>query len=426
MNALYGLSNITNRVQKDRPKRGATPIVHIRGRMLDHIVKARSGVGKLDPMSDATKAVHGGERRPGPEGSVVYPIYQSTVYASKRDGDIDYIRSSNTPSQIYLHDKLAALEGAEAAIATASGMSAMTATLAAFLRNGDHVVAANGLYGGTHAYLSQYAQRVGVGHTFVDVHQQDSWAESLTARSKIFIVESISNPMMRIPDLEAVAAFARQHGLISVIDNTFATPMNLRPLELGFDICFHSATKYLNGHSDIVAGCVLGSAPLIEEISRTLNQLGGSLDPHAGFLLARGLKTLALRMERHNENAQKLAEFLSGHPSVTEVSYPGLPEHPDHARGKSLMRGFGGMLSFRIKDATAAKVDTIVALLQLATVATSLGSVETLVTRPAATSHATLSLEERESIGITDDLIRVSCGIEGADDLIGDFEQALG
>ncbi len=379
--------------------------------------------------SDETRAVHGGERRPGPEGSLVFPIYQSTVYASRRNippEDIDYIRLSNTPSQRYLHDKLAALEGADAAIATASGMSAMTTVLTAFLRSGDHLVAAEGLYGGTYAYLDQHIERLGLRHTFVDAQRPDAWEAAITPDTKMFLVESISNPMMRIPHLEEVVAFGRQRGLITVIDNTFATPINFKPLALGFDVCFHSATKYLNGHSDLVAGCVVGDRSTIQAVRKALTHVGGSLDPHAGFLLARGLKTLALRVRSQNENASRLAEFLSAHPRVESVCYPGLLSHPDHERGVGLMSGFGGMLSFRLADATDEQVEEVLARLQVAYVATSLGSVETLVTRPAATSHASLTPEQRERVGITNDLVRVSCGIEGSDDLIADFDQALG
>lgn len=380
-------------------------------------------------VGDATRSVHGGERRPGPEGSIVFPIYQSTVYATKPGtddpDDIDYIRLSNTPSQAYLHDKLAALEGAEAAVATASGMSAMTTILATYLQSGDHMIAAEGLYGGTYTYVAQHARRSGLRHTFVDAQSPGSWEEALTPETKVFVVEGISNPMMRIPDLEGVVSFARSHGLVSVIDNTFASPINFKPLAIGFDVCFHSATKYLNGHSDVVAGCAAGGRSAIESIRRSLNQLGGSLDPHAGFLLARSLKTLALRVRAQNENASKLAGFLEDDPRVAEVHYPGLVSHPDHERGRRLMSGFGGMLSFRLAGTSPGEVDEALARLGIAYVATSLGSVETLVTRPAATSHAALTVEQRERVGITDDLVRVSCGVEDADDLVADFDQAM-
>jgi cystathionine beta-lyase/cystathionine gamma-synthase len=380
------------------------------------------------PPSDDTTAVHGGEQRPGPSGSIVFPIYQSTVFSTHPGAaadDIEYIRLSNTPSQKYLHDKLAALEAAEAAVATASGTAAMTATLLTILRGGDHVLAGAGVYGGTFAYMTAHLRRMGIEHTFVDPQTPEAWDRAVTPHTKLFLVEAIGNPLMRIPRLEEVVSFGRDHGLVTVIDNTFATPINLKPLSMGFDVCFHSATKYLNGHSDVVAGCVLGHESFVEAVRKTLNATGGSLDPHAGFLLARGLKTLALRVSAQNANAMRLATFLAAHQRVSVVNYPGLVTHPDHAHAKEVMAGFGGMLSFRVEDTDAKKSDEILARLRVAYVASSLGSIETLVTRPAATSHGNMTSDERATIGITDDLIRVSCGIEGIDDLIADFDHAL-
>lgn len=301
----------------------------------------------------------------------------------------------------------------------------MTAVLAAVLSSGDHLIAAEGLYGGTYAFIAEHIKRLGLRHTFVDAQRPDTWGDAVTPETKMFLVETISNPMMRIPYLDEVVSFARERGIVTVIDNTFATPVNFKPLARGFDLCFHSATKYLNGHSDLVAGCVAGSRSRIDLIRKVLNNTGGALDPHAGFLLARGLKTLTLRVRAQNENASRLAEFLNGHPSVATVHYAGLPSHPDHDRGNRLLSGFGGMLSFQLADATSADADAVLARLRLAYVATSLGSVETLVTRPAATSHGSLTPDQRRRVGISVDLIRVSCGIEGSDDLIADFDQAL-
>jgi cystathionine beta-lyase/cystathionine gamma-synthase len=376
-----------------------------------------------------TLAVHGGERRPGPEGSVVYPIYQGTVYSVEPGTeyhDLAYLRLSSTPSQRYLHDKIAALEGAEAAVATASGMSAVTTTLLSIMRAGDHLLAGDTLYGGTHDFLTVHAKDLGWQVTFVDVHRPETWAAAVeaTPRTKAFYVETITNPLMRVGLLREIADFARREGLLSVIDNTFATPVNFRPLRAGFDLVLHSATKYLNGHSDIVGGAVTGSAELVGEVRKTLNIYGASLDPHAGFLLARGIKTLALRVRAHNENALALAEFLSGHPAVGAVSYPGLPSHPDHAHAAELLSGFGGMLSVRLRGGSTA-AESLIDALRLPYSAPSLGGVETLITRPAATSHAGMPAVDRQRLGITDDLIRVSCGVEGTADLIADFDQAL-
>ena len=374
-----------------------------------------------------TLAVHAGERRPGPEGSVVYPIYQGTVYSIEPGTgyhDLPYIRLNSTPSQRYLHDKLAALEGAEASVATASGMAAVATTLLSLLRVGDHLLASDCLYGGTHDFLTQHAEDLGWRYSFVDVHRPETWSAARTQQTKVFLVETITNPMMRVGLLREIADFARREGMLTVIDNTFATPVNFRPLQAGFDLCIHSATKYLGGHSDLVAGAVMGSTELIDLVRRTLNLYGGSLDPHAGFLLARGIKTLALRVRAQNDNGAALADFLAGHPQVAAVNYPGLASHPDHKHAADLLSGFGGMLSLRLRSGETA-AEALLDALRLPAVAPSLGGVETLITRPAVTSHAGMSLEDRERLGITSDLIRVSCGIEGTQDLIADFDQAL-
>jgi cystathionine beta-lyase/cystathionine gamma-synthase len=374
-----------------------------------------------------TLAVHAGERRPGPDGSVVFPIYQSTVFSVEPGTsyhDLRYLRLSSTPSQTYLHDKLATLESAEAAVATCSGMAAVTATLHTLLRAGDHLLAGDCLYGGTHDFLTHHAADLGWSYTFLDPSRPETWEAARTPRSRAILVETITNPLMRVGRLREMVAFARRHKLVTVIDNTFATPVNLRPVSIGFDLCFNSATKYLNGHSDIVAGSVAGSTNLINRVRRTLNHYGASLDPHAGFLLARGLKTLALRVRACNDNAAVLAHFLSEHPTVAAVNYPGLRSHPDHAHAAQLLAGFGGMLSIRLAGGRDA-AESLLEALRIPYVAPSLGGVETLITRPAATSHAGMNREDRERIGITDDLIRVSCGVEACDDLIADFAQAL-
>jgi cystathionine beta-lyase/cystathionine gamma-synthase len=374
-----------------------------------------------------TLAVHAGERKPGPDGSVVFPIYQGTVYnvlPGTPYHDIQSGRLSNTPSHAYLHDKLTALEGAEAAVATASGMAAVTTTLLGLLKKGDHLLLGECLYGGTHDFVTQHADDLGWRYSFVNPGRPETWASASTPETRVFLVESITNPLMRVPRLREVADFARERGLVTVIDNTFASPVNFRPLSIGFDLVFHSATKYLNGHSDVVAGCVMGSEALITKIRKTLNHYGASLDPHAGFLLARGIKTMALRVRAQNENARALAEFLSDHPRVSEVNYPGLASHPDHAHAATLFSGFGGMLSVRLKGGLVA-ADKMLATLELPAVAPSLGGVESLATRPAMTSHAGMSPEGRATLGISDDLVRISCGIEHKDDLVADFRRAL-
>jgi cystathionine beta-lyase/cystathionine gamma-synthase len=380
-----------------------------------------------DQQDVRTRAVHAGVSRPGPEGSVVFPIYQGTVYESvpgESYEQIKYLRLSTTPSQEHLHGRLAALEGGEAALATSSGMAAASATLMSVLRAGDHVLVGDVLYGGTHSLITGYAERLGWTYTFVDPHRPESWADAVRPETRAFLVESMTNPHVRVGMLPEVAEFARERGLVSIIDNTFASPVNFRPLSVGFDLVFHSATKYLAGHSDIVAGCVIGRSNRVAAVRGVVNHFGGSLDPHAGFLLDRGVKTLAVRVAAQNETALALATFLDGHPNVVSVSYAGLPSHPDHDRAAKLFDGFGGMLSLRVSGG-AEGAATALAALRLPYVAPSLGGPETLVTRPAATSHAGLSVEDRERVGVTDDLIRVSCGLESPDDLIADFAQAL-
>jgi cystathionine beta-lyase/cystathionine gamma-synthase len=374
-----------------------------------------------------TVAVHGGEPRPGPDGSAVFPIYQSTVYEVEPGTgyhDLKYIRLNSTPSQRYLHDKLAALEGAEAAVATSSGMAAVTTILLSLMRAGDHLLAGDCLYGGTHDFLTGHAADLGWSFSFVDAGRPETWEAARTERTKAFLVETITNPLMRVGLLDQVADFGRREGIVTVIDNTFASPVNFRPLETGFDLVFHSATKYLGGHSDLVAGAVMGGADLIERVRKTINLFGGSLDPHTGFLLARGIKTLALRVQAQNANALALARFLEDHPAVAAVNYPGLESHPDHAHAEKLLSGFGGMLSLRLHGGEQAALGLLDAV-TLPYVAPSLGGVETLITRPVATSHAGMSLQDRERLGITADLIRISAGIEGTQDLVGDLAQAL-
>lgn len=374
-----------------------------------------------------TVAVHGGERWPGPEGSAVFPIYQSTVFSAGPGTayhDIPYIRLNSTPSQKYLHDKLAALEGAEAAVATSSGMAALTTTLLSFLRAGDHLLASDCLYGGTHDFLTNHAEDLGWRCSFVDMHRPGTWEAARTPQTKLFLAETITNPLVRVGLLDEVVAFGRREGLLTVIDNTFASPVNFRPLAAGFDLCFHSATKYLGGHSDLVAGCVMGSTGLVERVRRALNHFGGSLDPHTGFLLARGVKTLAVRVKAHNDNAMSLARLLADHPAVAAVHYPGLASHPDHGHAAKLFSGFGGMLSLRLRGGEEA-AQALLGRVRLAYPAVSLGGVETLITQPAVTTHAGMRPEDRERLGIGPDLVRVSCGIEAAQDLIADFSQAL-
>lgn len=372
-----------------------------------------------------TRVIHGGNvERYG--DAVILPIFQSSTYLYQGQTDYEalrYIRLNNTPNHRVLHSRLAELESGEAGLVAASGMAAISAALLSVLSSGDRMIAQSTLYGGTYDLLARDFADWGIRCDFADPRNPDSWKALLQPATKLFYVETISNPLMQIPDLEAVTEFCREHGLLSVIDNTFATPVNFRPLEHGFDVVLHSCTKYLNGHTDIVAGAVIGESEFIGRANRRLLHLGGCLDPHACFLLERGLKTLALRVRHQNRSAVEIGRFLRDHPRIERVNYPGLEGCGDD-RSKALFEGFGGMLSFELRgDREATR--RFLSALTIPLVAPSLGGVETLVTQPAVTSHSGLTVEERESLGISDRLIRLSVGIEATADLIADLGNAL-
>ena len=374
-----------------------------------------------------TQLVHAGEPLPRIGGAVEMPIFQSATYEYAGEGsyhDVRYLRINNTPSQLALHAKLAVLEGGEAALVTSSGMAAISTTLLTVLAPGDHLLAQSGLYGGTHDLVAGEFPRLGIERDFIDADRRDTWAALLRPTTRAIYVEAMTNPLLQVADLEGIVQFAREHGLISIIDNTFATPVNFRPLASGFDLCLHSASKYLNGHTDIVAGVVIGRAETIEHIRHRANHLGGSLDPHAAFLLKRGLKTLALRVRYQNDSTQRIAEFLQAQPAVVRVNYPGLESHPRHARARRLFSGYGGVLSFEL-EGEERRAEDFARRVRIPAVAPSLGGVQTLLTRPATTSHAGLPREERLRLGISDGLLRLSVGIEATDDLLEDFHQAL-
>jgi cystathionine beta-lyase/cystathionine gamma-synthase len=375
-----------------------------------------------------TRIVHAGEPQPRVLGAVAMPVFQSAMYeyAGETDyHDLKYIRLNNTPNHAVLHAKLASLEGAEAALVTASGMAAITTTLFAFLSAGDHLLAQDCLYGGTHDFLTRDFASFGIAYDFIDAGDPGSWEAKLRPETKAIYCETLTNPLLGLADLEGIAAFARERGLVSIIDNTFATPVNFRPLEHGFDLSLHSCTKYMNGHSDIVAGAVMGRREHIDRIKHKLDHLGGSLDPHAAYLLHRGVKTLAVRVRHQNRSALEVANFLASRAEVARVNYPGLPSHPRHDRARRLFTGFGGMLSFELHGgAEAAK--RFIGRTTLPIKAPSLGGPETLLTQPAVTSHAGMSREDRGRLGITDGLIRMSVGLEATEDIVEDFASALG
>ncbi len=374
-----------------------------------------------------TKLVHAGDPRPRYAGAVEMPIFQSATFEYAGEGsyhDVRYLRTNNTPNQLALHAKIAALEGSEAALVTASGMAAISTTLLTVLSAGEHLLAQSSLYGGTHDLLTRDFPHFGLSADFIDADRPDGWAEHLRPGTRAIYVEAMTNPLLQVADLRAVVQFARAHGLVSIIDNTFASPVNFRPIEAGFDLVLHSATKYLNGHSDIVAGAVAGPAGLIERIRHKANHLGGSLDPHAAFLLNRGLKTLALRVRYQNDSTLRIAQFLEAHAAVVRVNYPGLESHARHRRARELFAGCGGVLSFELAGG-APQAEEFGRRVRIPAVAPSLGGVHTLLTRPATTSHAGLTPEEREALGISDALLRLSVGIEATEDLLEDFAQAL-
>jgi cystathionine beta-lyase/cystathionine gamma-synthase len=375
-----------------------------------------------------TKLIHAGEPNPRIGGAVAMPIFQSAMFeyvGEKSYHDIKYIRLNNTPNHLALHRKLAALENAESALVTSSGMAAISTSLLTILSSGDHLLAQNCLYGGTYDLVTKDLGEYGISFDFIEGDAPDSWKAKLKPTTKAVYVETMANPLMDVPELEAVVEFAKENELITLIDNTFASPMNFRPSEWGFDLSLHSCTKYLNGHSDIVAGAVIGRADLITKITHKLNHLGGTLDPHACFLLHRGVKTLSVRVAYQNRSAFGIASFLEKHPAVKKVNYPGLESHPANSLAKRMFDGFSGMLSFELHGGVDA-ADQFMEKTRLPIVAPSLGGIETLLTRPATTSHSGLSPEERQKAGISDELIRVSVGIEHTDDVIDDFKQALG
>jgi cystathionine beta-lyase/cystathionine gamma-synthase len=373
-----------------------------------------------------TKLIHEGEH-PRFAGAIATPVFQSATFESEPGlgyHDQKYARLNNTPNHDALHRKLAALENAEAALVTGSGMAAISTALLTVLSAGDHLLIQDALYGGTHDLVTHDLECFGIAYDFVSATDPDDWKAKLRDNTRAIYVEAMSNPLLIVPELAEVTRFAREHELTSLIDNTFASPVNFRPAEHGFDLSLHSATKYLNGHSDIVAGAIIGRRHLIGRIKHKLDHLGGSLDPHACFLMQRGMKTLALRVRFQQQSALELARFLEGHPAVARVNYAGLTSHPAHERAKALFNGFGGVLSFDLRDGVPA-AERVMSRVKLALAAPSIGGVESLITRQALTSHAGMTPRDRERLGVSDALIRVSVGIEGTQDLIADFAQAL-
>jgi cysteine-S-conjugate beta-lyase len=374
------------------------------------------------PLRASTLCIHAGAHLDSATGGACSPIFTSTAYAFPNPSNENfYPRYFNTPNQRVINRKLAALEQGEDALVFASGMAAISTMLFAHLKPGDHAAFQTDLYGGTHQLVTKELVRFGVDVSFC--RSAEEFSAALRSDTRLIYVESPSNPLLRCVDLGALAKVSREREVLTVIDNTFATPINQNPILLGFDAVIHSATKYLNGHSDVNAGIVVASAAITRRLTECATNHGGMLDAHSCYQLERGLKTLALRVRQHNESAGRLARFLQAHRAVARVNYPGLPEHPDHAIAARHMRGFGGMLSFELRDAS--QTDHVLKRLRLVMPALSLGGVESLVCVPSRTSHRLMTPTERQRAGITDGLVRVSVGIEDVEDLLEDFDHAL-
>jgi cystathionine beta-lyase/cystathionine gamma-synthase len=387
----------------------------------------------LKKFGTSTLAIHG-DLKDKQFRSVVYPIYQTSTFAVEKTDDyqkfIDevddfyiYSRYGN-PTVKEVEKRLALIENADDSILFSSGMAAITTTILSHVQSGDEIISLSSIYGVTYRFFRDYLPKFGVKVKFFQVEKVDEIEKLISPKTKLIYFETPVNPTTRIVDIEKIVKFAKREDLTTIIDNTFATPINQNPIDFGVDIVIHSATKYLSGHSDLILGCVMSSRERIERIRKFKNVFGGNPDPHQAFLLGRSLKTLELRVKRQNENALKLAEFLSSHRKIRKVLYPGLKNHPEHELAKKQMSGFGGMLSFEI-DGDLGRTKKFCDSLKVALNATSLGSVETLVSIPVLTSHVGMKKDELERAGISESMVRVSVGIENIEDIVWDFEQAL-
>jgi cystathionine beta-lyase/cystathionine gamma-synthase len=378
-----------------------------------------------------TEAVHGGTDLDKKNGPLATPIYQTSTFEVTDNEqqlrathtDMFYTRYGN-PTNTVVESAIAELEGADAALLFASGMGAITTSIFALLKSGDHVVAQRDIYGGATKFFTQWLPKLGIETTLVDTTEYDQHARAVRPNTKLLYLESPTNPTVRVVDLHKAVGLAKKQSLITMIDSTFATPINQRPLEFGIDLVMHSGTKYFGGHADLIAGIIAGRKDLIEKIHETRTTLGVVMDPHAAWLLLRGIKTLAVRVQRQNESALRIAQFLAQHSKVRRVHYPFLEGHPQRAVAMEQMRGGGGLLSFEV-DGTGEDARRLTESLRLFTLAPSLGGVDSLVSIPVLTSHAMISADQRQKMGVTEQLIRVSVGIENVDDLIADLEHAF-
>ena len=373
----------------------------------------------------STRAVHAGDPERGVGNPVVNPIYQTSTFFSDPAGESEvwYSRYGNNPNHRQIEERIRSLEEAEACLVTGSGMGAMVSALLACVRAGDHILAAEALYGGTRVLLDRELSRLGIESSYVDF-LSPGWEREIRANTRVLLCETLSNPLLRFTDPADLAPRARDAGAALVVDATFTPPSNLRTLSRGADLVVHSATKYYGGHSDLTAGVVCGRTELLEEVRNRARVFGFAPDPHSTWLLERGVKTLALRMERHNRNGLEIARWASGRPGIARVHYPGLESHPDHARAARMLDGFGGMLGLEVTGGGEAAT-RFVAALRLVKPAPSLGGVDTLVSEPRHTSHVAMTSEARAAQGLADGFVRFSLGIEDAPDLIADIDQAL-
>ena len=384
---------------------------------------------KKHQFRQETEAVRAGTDLHKKSGPLATPIYQTSTFEVTDNQeqlrvtptDHFYTRYGN-PTHTVVENAIAELEGTDAALVFSSGMAAITSTVLALVKAGDHIVAQRDIYGGVTKFLSQWLPKMGVETTFVDTNDIEQHERAIRPNTRILHVESPTNPMVRVVDLEKIAALARTHKLTSTIDSTFSTPINCRPAEWGIDLVLHSGTKYFGGHADLICGIVAGSRELIEEIHAVRTTLGCCMDPHAAFLLLRGVKTLAVRVERQNQSALRIAEYLSKHPKVARVHYPMLLGHPQYELAKKHMAGAGGVLSFEVAGGGEDGCRVAEAL-TLFTLAPSLGGVESLVSIPVLTSHAMIAPELRQKMGVTEQMIRLSVGIENVEDLIADLDK---
>ncbi len=374
----------------------------------------------------STLAVTGGASHGDPDTPVVQPLVQSANFIQEigtADG-LRYPRYGNVPNAESVQKRLALMEGAEAAIVLSSGMGATACALLALLRPGDHLLASNWVYGGTRLLFAQEFATMGIDVTLVDPMETRAWRKRMRKETRAIFVESPVNPTCRVLDLRPISYLTKEGGLALVVDSTFASPVNFRPLEHGADVVIHSATKYLNGHHDILSGVVLGTAPYIEEVRQKMVVWGQSPDPFACWLLERGLKTIDVRVARQNENARRIAEWCNARKEVRQVHYPGLEDHPDHEVARTFLDGFGGMLAIELVGGGRA-AERFLRRLRLIKHAPSLGGVDSVVSEPRFTSHSHLTSDERAALGVPDGFLRLSVGIENVDDLIADLEQAL-